>query len=267
MWWKLVPWKELLKLAKDYLSKDKPSIPEETKVPEQSVVEEKKEEMNFRKNITLITSDGHGATDPNTGEYHCLAGGKEYTFPDGKNVREGDVNRPIGKAIRIEAESRGYKSASVAHKYEDYSLSYRHKLTRSINGECCLVNIHNNASRGHNAKGFEVFTTRGETEADVMAEYIWFKVNLLKRVFPGLKMRSDMASDGDHDKEADFYETVQFEEYQRSIGHSGSHAYLEVGFFDHKENLELITNPQFIRLFARAVVDGVDLYYMQRNNK
>jgi len=221
----------------------------------------KKETMNFRNDITIILSAGHGATDPLTGEYHCLAGGKEYTYRDGRNVREGDLNRLYAKSLEKSLLEAGYKVVNVHHEIQDYSLDKRIKLAQEVKGECCLIPIHHNASVRHNAKGFEVFTTRGKTPSDDLAEYIWFKVNLLRRMFKNLRMRHDIATDGDHDKEANFKEIKHFENYHKNTAFTGACAYIENGFFDYKPDLERIENKDFLRHFTIAVVKAIDLFY------
>lgn len=238
-----------------------PAIAQGPPEGEKETLPQKNEPANFRNNITVILSAGHGGTDPITGEYHCIAGGKQHTFSDGLNVREGDINRTYCKAIEKSLEAAGYKVENIHHDYYDYPLDKRVQLAKQVPGECCLIPVHHNASRNHNAKGFEVFTTRGQTASDDLAEYIWFKVNMLKRLFSSLKMRHDMASDGDHDKEANFQEIKAFEDYHRGTGYTGACAYIEGGFFDYKPDLARIQDPGYIEQFATAILKAVDLFY------
>lgn len=244
--------------TEDQIPKEKEDL---KKLPPEAVDPEKKESMNFRNKITVILSAGHGATDPTTGFYHCLAGGKQHTFSDGENIREGDLNRIYSDELERQLLQSGYKVAKVHHEYLDHSLDMRIKKAQQVKGECCLIPIHFNASPEHNAKGFEVFTTRGQTASDDLAEFIWFKVNLLRRIYDDLRMRSDMASDGDHDKEANFKEIRAFENYHKSTEYSGAHAYLEGGFFDYKPELRRLQDQDYIELYCASIVKGIDLFY------
>jgi len=52
-----------------------------------------------------------------------------------------------------------------------------------------------------NASGWEIYTSKGNTKADKLATCIY---NAAKNNLKGKKLRTDF-SDGDADKEADFY--------------------------------------------------------------
>lgn len=68
--------------------------------------------------------------------------------------------------------------------------------------ETIFVSIHCNAFNG-NASGFELFTSRGETEADQLAETIADHIGELASDY-GFDLRVDY-TDGDADKEKNFY--------------------------------------------------------------
>lgn len=63
-----------------------------------------------------------------------------------------------------------------------------------------LVSIHCNAFSDPAAHGYELWTTRGETRADPIAENVYLSIG---GAFPQLRGRAD-TTDGDHDKEAGF---------------------------------------------------------------
>ena len=70
-----------------------------------------------------------------------------------------------------------------------------------------------------------------------------------------------MASDGDHDKEANFQEIKAFEDYHKGTEYTGACAYIEGGFFDFKPDLERIQNAGYIEQFAASILKAVDLFY------
>lgn len=208
-------------------------------------------------NVTIILSAGHGGINPHTNEYECLAGGKSFKYSDGKEyhgdgwIYEGVLNRGYCATIAHHAMNRGYNVGFAHHEYMDYPLEKRVELGNSHDGKCVYIPVHFNASRNHNGRGFEIYTTRGQNNSDELAEIIWGKMITLKRAFPSLKLRPDQ-SDGDNDKEANFLEI-------RKIKHLA--VYLEVLFFDNKDDLQLILNKDFQDIFCKYIVDAIDLYY------
>ena len=67
-------------------------------------------------------------------------------------------------------------------------------------GADLFISIHCNAAENPNAEGFEVWTTKGQTEADKVAQAVFASFG---RAFPAATGRKDL-SDGDNDKEAQF---------------------------------------------------------------
>lgn len=67
-------------------------------------------------------------------------------------------------------------------------------------GADLFLSIHCNAFSNPTAHGYEVWTSRGQTAADVIAEKIF---NSIGEAFPRLTPRAD-TTDGDNDKEAGF---------------------------------------------------------------
>lgn len=222
--------------------------------PKNIIVADRKNEIMKYSDITLVFSFGHGATDPITGDYHCIAGGKEHTFEDGYNIREGDLNRSYERPFVEYAEKEGFRVEVVSHDYLDYSLSKRVMLAEAIKGKKILIAFHHNASPNHNARGYEIFTTRGENNSDDLAEAIWFKTHLLKRLFPEHVMRSDIR-DGDHDKEANFVEIRSF---------NGPAVYIENGFFDYMPDLKKVQDDFYRSQLVRATIEGIKMYLYNR---
>ena len=164
-----------------------------------------------------IIDAGHGGLDEN-GKYLCLAGGKQYQFVgsdhiEDTHVYEGVINRAIGKKLIELLKENGipYKEFTV-NNVQDLTLRKRVELANKefpANRNYYFMSIHSNASGivaspglgSPKAKGFEVFTSRGETKSDALAD---IAIKWYKKEFPDFRFRQDMV-DGDADKEENFY--------------------------------------------------------------
>ena len=62
--------------------------------------------------------------------------------------------------------------------------------------------MHGNASGVGKAHGIEIFTSKGQTKSDELATIVF---NSIVDFFPDEKYRMDKWSDGDVDKEANYY--------------------------------------------------------------
>tara|TARA_R110001592_G_scaffold123093_1_gene330594 strand:- start:1326 stop:1811 length:486 start_codon:yes stop_codon:yes gene_type:complete len=77
---------------------------------------------------------------------------------------------------------------------------YRKRLDQD--GKCIYVSIHANGYTKESANGWEVYTSVGETKSDAIATILFEKA---EEEFPNEYMRKDTYSDGDVDKEANFW--------------------------------------------------------------
>lgn len=228
---------------------------EEIVVKDEPIDKESEEEMNWRKDICIILSFGHGATDPETGEYHCIAGGKEHTFQDGLNVREGDLNR-IYQPMLVDAfQRKGYTVKVVSADVVDVPILERNRRSNEIAREfeyTSKICFHHNASKNGKARGWEVHTSRGQDASDLPADYTWLHHVMIQRTFKTMRLRSDMV-DGDHDFENNFSELVNFD---------GTTAiYVENGFFDNRQDYERVIDPAYIPQACNALVKGQEDFY------
>ena len=129
--------------------------------------------------------------------------------PDGE-FREYYYNRIVARRITYKLKALGYDSELLIPEDDDIPLKER---CRRVNTWCLLhgkknvicISIHFNAygngSEWTSASGWSIFTSKGDTAADRLADCIAeaAKVNL-----PTMKMRGDY-SDGDIDYEEEFY--------------------------------------------------------------
>lgn len=253
------------------VEKPKGSNPNLPPPPQIDAPPPKQEKMNWRNNITLITSAGHGSLNPDTGKPVNDMGWKMHKYGDkgfdyNGWVIEGVLNREWEKEFIAQAEERGYKTKAIAPDHNDLSLTLRCKTAAEVKGECMLFPIHFNASPKHNATGTEYFTTRGSTESDKLGEIFYYNTYVLQRLFPEFKVRADVVSDGDHDKESNFREIREFEKLHKDRHTSGACLYLEIEFFDHINGYNLGKDSKFRYYFIKALLDAVDTYYEKRQS-
>lgn len=152
---------------------------------------------------------GHGGINPD-GEY--VTKGKQYHFTqENISIYEGDINRKIGYRVARNLKRLGIDFEILTPGYEDYRLSWRvAKANRlySQDKRCVYLSFHSNAvsnsieEEGSNATGYEIFTSVGQTKSDRFAEV--FLNTYIKHFRKTVRARLDN-SDGDKDKEAQFY--------------------------------------------------------------
>jgi N-acetylmuramoyl-L-alanine amidase len=148
-----------------------------------------------------LLDNGHGGI--RNGKYET-EGKRSPTFEDGRTLYEGEFNRAIVNRIAEMLEFSGIKYVKICPQDGDMALAQRTLVVNSFctDNDCILISVHSNYADGEgSASGVEVFTTRGKTKSDKVAEVF---MNTWKTAHPSVKLRVDY-SDNDMDKEADFY--------------------------------------------------------------
>ena len=147
--------------------------------------------------MKIFIDNGHG----------LMTAGKRS--PDGQ-FRESFYNREIARRVVSNLRDRGLDAELLVPEDDDISLAER---VRRINAACfllgkqnvILVSIHVNAagngSKWLNATGWSVYTCKGQTASDMLAECL---CQAAIKNFPGRRIRTDL-SDGDMDWEEGFY--------------------------------------------------------------
>lgn len=127
--------------------------------------------------------------------------------PDG-SLREYKYTREIAARVVAELKKQGYDAEQIVPEEEDISLQERCRRANEIcrregARNVLIVSVHCNAagdgSRWMNARGWEAWTSVGNTSADLLASLLYEAAEQA-----GLRTRTDF-SDGDPDKEAHFY--------------------------------------------------------------
>jgi N-acetylmuramoyl-L-alanine amidase len=162
---------------------------------------------------------------------------------------EGLFNRAVVQYIEQYLNDWGYTTMKVYDEIIDTPLSKR--VTKANfaakNYKASLyLSIHGNAAENKSARGWEVFTSPGQTKSDIYAELLFKEV---KQSFPNWIFRADL-TDGDHDKEERFYVLTQ----------TDMPAVLsENGFFTNYHDAKLMFDADFQKKLAlchaRAVGD------------
>tara|TARA_R110000824_G_scaffold171412_5_gene348979 strand:- start:15 stop:629 length:615 start_codon:yes stop_codon:yes gene_type:complete len=150
---------------------------------------------------------GHGGINPSTGEY-VTPGKRSPVWQKGllnmSQYYEGVGNRQIVDKIAAALDILKIPYFKIVNGWEDMSLRERvikaNKYQKTF-GDCVYVSIHSNGFTKESANGYSIYTSKGETKSDNIAEV--FIKNMIAH-FPDRKLRTDRR-DGDLDKEANFY--------------------------------------------------------------
>lgn len=144
---------------------------------------------------TLVLLDnGHGVDTP---------GKRSPKWEDGTQLFEWDFNRKIVDSITKYLSLAEISYIKIVTEDKDIPLEERcdrvNKIYRELSSRYViyLVSIHGNAAENPTAHGIEVWTTKGETKSDLIADAIYKKLKDL-----GWKMRP---GDNGLDKEENFY--------------------------------------------------------------
>ena len=192
--------------------------------------------------MKILIDKGHGHNTP----------GKRS--PDGK-FREYAYNREIAKRIVADLIDRGYDAELLVPEEEDISLNER---VRRTNEHCqilgksnvILVSVHVNAagngSKWTNATGWSVYTCKGQTSSDKLAECL---CEAAIKNFPGKRIRTDF-SDGDSDWEENFY----------ILRHTMCPAVLTENFFMDGLDLEFLQSKAGKQAIVDTHVEGIVEY-------
>ena len=212
--------------------------------------------------MLILIDNGHGHNTP----------GKRS--PDGKFL-EYAYTREIATRIVADLKDRGYNAQLLVPEPEDIPLSER---VRRINAACLshqsspaphqssparpgisptghpnviLISIHVNAagngSKWMTATGWSCYTSKGQTQSDKLAEYLY---EAAIKNFPDRRIRTDY-SDNDPDWEENFY----------ILRHSLCPAVLTENFFmDNHSDLEYLQSRSGKQAIIDTHVEGITEY-------
>ena len=198
--------------------------------------------------MKILIDNGHGSNTP----------GKRS--PDGL-FREYAYNREIAVEVASQLRRQGYDAELLVPELYDIKLLER---VHRVNVKCqslgtsnvLLVSIHCNASGNGNewksARGWEAWTSKGQTEGDKLAECLY--ESAIKTFAPGTPIRSDWG-DGDYDKENQFM----------ILSKTLCPAVLTENFFmDNKQDVDYLLSAEGKEEIVRCHVEGIKMYINNR---
>ena len=178
--------------------------------------------------------------------------------PDGE-FKEYQYSREIVEELKIKLEAMGYKVIVDIPEDDIKGITSSQELVKRVKfvnnlcdkygtGNCLYVSIHVNAAgddgKWHTGTGWEIWTSIGQTQSDILATYIF---NRAEQNLPGQKMRADY-SDGDPDKEANYY----------VLKHTKCVAVLTENFFmDNKADVEYLLSDIGRHAIIRTHLEGI----------
>lgn len=197
--------------------------------------------------MKILFDNGHGA------------GTAGKCSPDGL-FREYEWTREVAQMCCDILQAEGYDASLLVPELDDVPLAERCRRVNAYpKDDTILVSIHNNAagdgSRWMKARGWSIYTTRGITEADALAERIWFRA---KQAFGyPLTVRSYSPAAMGHDYEENFYILL----------HSWCPAVLIENFFqDNHEDVAYLATDQAKVACAEVAVLGIQDYIKTRQS-
>lgn len=197
---------------------------------------------------------GHGGLDQN-GEYTTSeTWWKRHFHPELKEdqrshnkgwIYEGVANRYTAALLEKKFKQEGIMYKRTYHPVKDWELAER---SRRINDDYhrlglrgYVIDLHSNASQNHDARGFCVFTSKGETQSDPIANYLYEEVG--KFLGPEL-MRPAIRRKGQYDYDVDFW----------MVQKTSPPAILpEFLFFDNLEDAKLLLDPKVQEKYVQAI--------------
>lgn len=204
--------------------------------------------------MIILIDNGHGAQT--LGKCSPLLDdsikiGDEFT--EKGRFKEWKYTRVISNLIVNKLKDMGYDARLVTPEDSDASLAERIRRINTIcnkegAGNVLIISVHANAvgdsSKWMEGKGWEAYTTRGETISDKLADFLYKRAD---SNIKGRKIREDW-TDGDRDKEADFY----------IIKKAKCAAVLTENFFyDNKDDLKYLTSDEGVHAVVRLHIEGI----------
>lgn len=182
--------------------------------------------------MVFLLDNGHGIDTP---------GKRSPVWSDGSQLFEWQFARDMVARIHLAASAMGVLTAPIVPEQKDVPLEERVRRANAwhaaTSGGAVLLSIHANAGGG---TGFEFYTSRGQTASDKIATQL---CRCFQAAYPDIKLRQD-TSDGDPDKEADFY----------ILKHTKCPAVLaELLFMDYEKDCRKLMDAKFRQSMAENI--------------
>lgn len=169
-------------------------------------------------------------------------GGRDVGAIGPTGLKEASVNLDIALRMRQMAEAEGIEVYLTRSQNEFLELQERADRANACAPDL-FVSIHCNAATTPHARGFEVWTTTGQTTSDTFAESI---VRSLNAVFQE-PLRADF-QDGDSDREANFLVL------RKTLCPA---VLVETGFISHPGTETVMRTPEWRTKMAESILTGI----------
>ena len=192
--------------------------------------------------MKIVIDPGHAGRNVDPGAVNRSSG-----------LQEADVALAVSQIIAMELVQVGHEVKLTRTEWEQVEtdeLGFRTSLANDW-GADVFVSIHCNSAANPAAKGYEIWTSPGETQGDVLATCIYAQIAM---EFPDRTGRADY-SDGDPDKESRFYVLV----------HTDAPACMvELAFISSDEEAALLSDEKWQGRYAQAIAKGIQDYVNRR---
>ena len=189
--------------------------------------------------MKIVIDPGHAGRNIDPGAVNKISG-----------LQEADITLMIAKLLENGLLEDGHEVKMTRNDWEEEEtddLSYRTALANSW-GADIFISLHCNSAENENAKGYEIWTSPGDTLGDRLATCVYEEI---AETFPDMPGRVDY-SDGDPDKEARFYVLLHTE---------ASACLIEMAFISNAEEASLLADVEWQEKYAKAIAQGVKSYF------
>lgn len=205
--------------------------------------------------MTVILDAGHGKYTKDKGSPYALYGIKPELY-----LMEYEYNRWIMNAVARELKLKGIKVVKTVTDDTDVPLIQRVSKANQVyakDKDSFLVSIHVNSisagKRWSNTSYWSVWTCFGQTQSDIIANYLW---DSAKATFKGRTIGKEL-TDGDNDYENNFY----------ILKNTACPAVLTENFFmDNIKDVEYLLSEEGMKAVVKCHVDGIMNYIKAYNN-
>ena len=185
--------------------------------------------------MKIIIDPGHAGRTVDPGAVNAAVG-----------LQEADITLIVSRLVESHLIAAGYEVKLTRTDWEQAEsddLSYRTALANDWDADA-FISIHCNSAASPSAEGYEVWTSPGDTQGDVLASCIY---NQIAAEFPDRAGRSDY-SDGDSDKESRFYVLV----YTNAPA-----CLVEIAFISNDDEAALLADAAWQDRYAKTIAKGI----------
>ncbi len=194
--------------------------------------------------MKVVIDPGHAGWNVDPGAVNSATG-----------LQEADIALIVSRRVESLLLAAGHEVKLTRTDWEQPEtddMSARTSLSNDWGAEL-FISIHCNSAVSPNAAGYEVWTSPGNTQGDVLATSIFKQI---AAEFPDRSGRTDL-SDGDPDKESRFYVLVHTE---------APACLVEMAFISNDGEAALLSDAAWQERYARAIARGVTDYAAVKRN-